>query len=123
MCLLAIPILYPYGNLTAIDCFFFGSSSSTESGLNTYVSCPPLFLLLTALRLCRVDVKELKTYQQLYIYFVPMLTNLGFVNIIVVIVRLHWFRSHLKRLGELPSSMAAALRIKLRVNEGANVVT
>ncbi|KAL6357043.1 hypothetical protein LRP88_10660 [Fusarium phalaenopsidis] len=80
MCLLAIPILYPYGNLTAIDCFFFGSSSSTESGLNT------------------VDVKELKTYQQLYIYFVPMLTNLGFVNIIVVIVRLHWFRSHLKRL-------------------------
>ena len=50
--------------------------------------------------LCRVDVKELKTYQQLYIYFVPMLTNLGFVNIIVVVVRLHWFRSHLKRLGE-----------------------
>ncbi|EEU35272.1 uncharacterized protein NECHADRAFT_54501 [Fusarium vanettenii 77-13-4] len=80
MCLLAIPILYPYGNLKAIDCFFFGASSSTESGLNT------------------VDVKELKTYQQLYIYFVPMLTNLGFVNIIVVVVRLHWFRSHLKRL-------------------------
>ncbi|RSM09547.1 hypothetical protein CDV31_007653 [Fusarium ambrosium] len=80
MCLLAIPILYPYGNLSAIDSFFFGASSSTESGLNT------------------VDVKELKTYQQLYIYFVPMLTNLGFVNIIVVVVRLHWFRSHLKRL-------------------------
>ncbi|KAH7243116.1 hypothetical protein NW759_008367 [Fusarium solani] len=80
MSLLAIPILYPYGNLTAIDSFFFGASSSTESGLNT------------------VDVKELKTYQQLYVYFIPMLTNLGFVNIIVVIIRLHWFRSHLKRL-------------------------
>lgn len=44
-------------------------------------------------------MKDLKTYQQLYIYFIPILTNLGFINIIVVIVRLHWFKRHLKRLG------------------------
>jgi hypothetical protein len=29
-------ILYPYGNLAAVDAFFFGASGSTESGLNTY---------------------------------------------------------------------------------------
>ncbi|KAF5237990.1 hypothetical protein FAUST_5796 [Fusarium austroamericanum] len=80
MGLIALPILYPYGNMSAIDAWFFGASSSTESGLNT------------------IDVKELKTYQQLYIYFIPILTNLGFINIIVVIVRLHWFKRHLKCL-------------------------
>ncbi|KAF5586466.1 potassium transporter TRK-1 [Fusarium pseudocircinatum] len=80
MGLIALPILYPYGNMPAIDAWFFGASASTESGLNT------------------IDVKDLKTYQQLYIYFIPILTNLGFINIVVVIVRLFWFKSHLKRL-------------------------
>ncbi|KAJ4127711.1 hypothetical protein NW768_007983 [Fusarium equiseti] len=80
MGLLALPILYPYGNMDAIDAWFFGASASTESGLNT------------------IDVKALKTYQQLYIYFIPIFTNLGFINIIVVIVRLYWFKRHLKRL-------------------------
>lgn len=47
-----------------------------------------------------VDVKELKTYQQLFLYFVPMLTNLGFVNIIVVVVRLIWFKKYLNEAGE-----------------------
>lgn len=36
MGLLAIPILYPAGNLQAVDAYFFGASASTESGLNTY---------------------------------------------------------------------------------------
>ncbi|KAH7110202.1 hypothetical protein B0J13DRAFT_292561 [Dactylonectria estremocensis] len=80
MGLLSIPILYPYGNLKAIDAYFFGASASTESGLNT------------------VDVNLLKTYQQLYIYFIPILTNLGFVNIVVVVVRLIWFRKHLEEV-------------------------
>jgi hypothetical protein len=44
-----------------------------------------------------VDLKELKTYQQLYLYFLPIVTNIGFINIIVVIVRLWWFRRHLKK--------------------------
>lgn len=43
-----------------------------------------------------IDLKELKTYQQVYVYFIPILGNLGFVNIIVVIVRLHWFEKHLR---------------------------
>ena len=35
--LLALVVIYPYGNLSAIDAWFFGASASTESGLNTYV--------------------------------------------------------------------------------------
>ncbi|KAL4939589.1 hypothetical protein BDV06DRAFT_224861 [Aspergillus oleicola] len=78
MGILGLVVLYPYGNLRAVDAYFFGASASTESGLNT------------------IDVKELKTYQQLYIYFIPILTNLGFINILVVVVRLYWFEKRLK---------------------------
>ncbi|KAK7402993.1 hypothetical protein QQX98_011233 [Neonectria punicea] len=81
MGLMGLAVLYPYGNISAVDSYFFGVSSSTESGLNT------------------VDLKLLKTYQQLFMYFVPMITNLGFVNIIVVVVRLWWFRKYLKQAG------------------------
>ncbi|KAI1740313.1 potassium transporter [Xylaria scruposa] len=76
--LLGLVILYPGRNISAIDAYFFGASASTESGLNP------------------IDVKALKLYQQLYVYFIPIITNLGFVNIAVVIVRLYWFR---KKLG------------------------
>ncbi|KAF9870867.1 trk family potassium uptake protein [Colletotrichum karsti] len=76
--LLAFVVLYPYGNLSAIDTLFFGCSGSTESGLNT------------------VDVKNMKTYQQVYIYVIPMITNLMFVNMMVVVVRLYWFQQRLK---------------------------
>ncbi|KAK1623569.1 cation transport protein-domain-containing protein [Colletotrichum phormii] len=72
--LLSWVILYPYGNLAAVDAFFFSCSSSTESGLNTY---------------------DLKTYQQVYIYVIPIITNLMFVNIVVVVARLYWFRQRL----------------------------
>jgi hypothetical protein len=33
--LLALVVIYPYGNVSAIDALFFGASSATESGLNT----------------------------------------------------------------------------------------
>lgn len=35
--LLGFFVIYPYGNVPAIDALFFGASGSTESGLNTYV--------------------------------------------------------------------------------------
>ena len=38
MSLLSLAILYPAGNLKAIDAYFFGASASTESGLNTFVA-------------------------------------------------------------------------------------
>ncbi|SPO06536.1 related to potassium transporter TRK-1 [Cephalotrichum gorgonifer] len=84
--LLAFPILYPYGNIKAIDTLFFGCSGSTESGLNT------------------IDVKDLKTYQQVYIYIAPIITNIMFINAVVVVVRLHWFRQRLKETVEKKST-------------------
>lgn len=78
--ILSLVIIYPYGNLKAIDAYFFGASASTESGLNT------------------VDVNELKTYQQVYIYLIPILGNLGFINIIVVIFRVRWFEKHFQAI-------------------------
>ncbi|KAF9891944.1 hypothetical protein FE257_002907 [Aspergillus nanangensis] len=79
--LLGIVVLLPYGNLSAVDAFFFGVSSATESGLNV------------------VDVNKLKTYQQLFLYFVPTVSNIIFMNIIVVIVRLFWFEKRLRAIG------------------------
>ncbi|KAF1915594.1 potassium transport protein 1 [Ampelomyces quisqualis] len=78
--ILALIILYPRGNLSAIDAYFFGVSASTESGLNP------------------VDVKDLKLYQQVFLYITPIVTNLGFINVIVVVVRLRWFRQRFKGL-------------------------
>ncbi|RPA76344.1 potassium transport protein 1 [Ascobolus immersus RN42] len=82
-------VIHPYGNVSAIDSYFFGVSSSTESGLNP------------------IDLKELKLYQQLVTYFLPIVSNIGFVNIIVVVVRLYWFE---KRLNEVGPSILAAER-------------
>ncbi|PCG89592.1 Potassium transport protein, high-affinity [Penicillium occitanis (nom. inval.)] len=78
MGILGLIIIYPFGNVAAIDAYFFGASASTESGLNT------------------VDVMALETYQQLYLYFIPIFTNLGFINMVVVAVRLYWFETRLK---------------------------
>lgn len=50
-------------------------------------------------RFSSVDLKELATYQQVYTYLIAMITNLTFINIAVVVVRLHWFRKKLKTLG------------------------
>ncbi|PHH61002.1 hypothetical protein CDD81_968 [Ophiocordyceps australis] len=74
--------MYPYGNISAIDAYFMGCSASTESGLAT------------------VDLKELALYQQIYLYVTPMLTNMGFVNIVVVLVRLHWFNKRIDKTGK-----------------------
>jgi hypothetical protein len=81
--ILAFLIIYAGGNVPAVDAFFFGCSGNTESGLNT------------------VDVKALHTYQQLVIYFFPIVTNLGFINIAVVVVRLYWFEKTLKKHGNI----------------------
>ncbi|RFU78452.1 trk family potassium uptake [Trichoderma arundinaceum] len=88
MGILSLVILYPAGNMKAVDVYFFCASASTESGLNTYI------LFHTA----NIDVRDLYTYQQLYIYFIPIFTNLGFTNAVVVLVRFLWFRKHLSRV-------------------------
>ncbi|KAL2220435.1 potassium uptake transporter [Thermoascus aurantiacus ATCC 26904] len=72
-------LIYPARNMAAIDALFFGVSAATMTGLNT------------------IDVKDLKLYQQLVIYFIPLLANIGFINPIVVFVRLYWFKKKLQR--------------------------
>lgn len=76
--ILGLIVIYPNGGVQAVDAYFFGASASTESGLNT------------------VDLKDLQTYQQLALYFIPIFTNLGFINILVVAVRLYWFKQKFK---------------------------
>lgn len=77
---MAFAILACFGNIPAIDAFFFAVSSCTESGLNT------------------IDVKDLKLGQQLVIYVFPIITNLAFVNIGVVLVRLRYFKKRLREI-------------------------
>jgi len=107
---LSLAIIYPYGNLRAIDAYFFGASASTESGLNTSVFLPPSPLFPRSwgkagssdnLSASRIDIKALKTYQQVYIYIIPILGNFGFINIIVVLVRLRWFKKRLQEIGTM----------------------
>lgn len=48
------------------------------------------------------DLKDLRTYQQLFVYFVPLITNVGFINAFVVAVRLFWFEKRLRNAGASP---------------------
>lgn len=50
----------------------------------------------------RVNVYELALYQQLAIYFLPILANMGVINIMVVVVRLYWFEKRLREIGTDP---------------------
>ncbi|CAG8294467.1 unnamed protein product [Penicillium olsonii] len=105
---LSLVIIYPYGNLKAVDAYFFGASASTESGLNT------------------VDVKSLKTYQQVYLYLIPILGNLGFINIIVIVFRVRWFEKRLKAIAphllrpEAPPVQDAEAQLKHRRSLSSN---
>lgn len=76
--ILTFIILYPAGNLSSTDAYFFGASASTESGLNVE------------------DVNNLYLYQQLALYFIPILGNMQVVSIFIVIFRFVWFRQRLK---------------------------
>lgn len=50
-----------------------------------------------------VDLKDLHLAQQLVLYFFPVITNLCFVNIGLVFVRLSCFEKRLKSLGMISS--------------------
>ncbi|EZF36389.1 hypothetical protein H101_00076 [Trichophyton interdigitale H6] len=89
LCLVGMVMIYPLKNITAIDALFQGVSAGTMTGLNT------------------LDLNKLNTYQQLVLYICPILGNLGFINFVVVLVRLYWFESKFKeivRFSRLPST-------------------
>lgn len=71
-------LLAPDGNLSGVDAYFFGLSGTTESGLNV------------------VDVNKMQLYQQLVIYFIPILGNMQVVSILILMVRFYWFTKYLK---------------------------
>jgi len=48
----------------------------------------------------RVNVNDIATYQQVYTYIMAVITNMAFVNVIVIIVRLWWFKRKLMALGK-----------------------
>lgn len=50
--------------------------------------------------LCRVNVNDMKLYQQLAIYFIPIIGNMVFINMTVVVVRLGLFERRIKQLGD-----------------------
>ncbi|KAG0637192.1 cation transport protein-domain-containing protein [Tuber brumale] len=87
-------IIYPYKNMRYIDALFFASGGATQSGLNT------------------IDANLLKLYQQIVIYFLPMLTTPIFINTLVVFVRLYWFEKRFENIVSLtrqPSRARSAL--------------
>jgi hypothetical protein len=43
----------------------------------------------------------MKLYQQLVVYVLPIISNIGFIGIVVVVVRLYWFEKRLKTVGKL----------------------
>ena len=48
----------------------------------------------------RVNINNLKLYQQIAVYFVPILGNMVFINMTVVVVRLILFEKRIKELGD-----------------------
>ncbi|KAK6820281.1 hypothetical protein RU639_007576 [Aspergillus parasiticus] len=73
-------IIYPGNDLAYIDALFFSAGAATQSGLNT------------------VDFNLLRTYQQVILYWVSMLTTPIFINTALVFVRLYWFEKRFQHV-------------------------
>jgi Cation transport protein len=80
MALLASVMIFAIGDIAYIDALFFASGSATQSGLNT------------------VDVNNIHTGQQFFLYILGMLCNPIVINSSVVFVRLYWFEKRFKHV-------------------------
>ncbi|EEH39731.2 hypothetical protein PAAG_01920 [Paracoccidioides lutzii Pb01] len=74
--------------MKAIDAYFFGASIAAESAPS------------------HLDIRDLKTYQQLFTYIIPLISHLGFINIAVVLVRLRWFRRRVNKISAMVYQVA-----------------
>src|SRR5277367_4617006 len=72
--------MYPVKNMAYIDALFFGSGACTQAGLNT------------------VDINLLTTYQQMVLFFIPMLTNPITISTFVVFLRIYWFEKRFQHI-------------------------
>lgn len=68
------------GSVRYIDCLFFSSGASTQSGLNT------------------IDFNKMNTAAQVFMYFQGMLCNPIAINTFVVFVRLYWFEKRFQHV-------------------------
>ncbi|EAW06437.1 potassium transporter [Aspergillus clavatus NRRL 1] len=75
---LASAITYGIGDIDFIDALAFASGAATQSGLNP------------------IDLNRLHVLQQLVLWIVAMVTNVIFVNSLLVCIRLYWFRKRLR---------------------------
>jgi hypothetical protein len=62
-------------------------------------------------------VNNVKLYQQLALYFVPIVANMVFINMIVVVVRLYMFERRIREFGDssplllLLAAMGSCVRV------------
>ncbi|CAH6721822.1 low-affinity potassium transport protein [[Candida] jaroonii] len=75
-------ILFPIRNSPFIDMLFFSSGAATQSGLNT------------------IDVNDLKLYQQIIIYLLPMFTTPIFIHGTLLFIRLYGFERYFDNIKE-----------------------
>ena len=80
-------IIYPAKDFSYTDALFFGCAAATQSGLNT------------------VDLNDLRTYQQIIIWCVPMVTSPIFIHTAVVFVRIYWFEKRFQYLVQSARTM------------------
>lgn len=73
-------IVYPGSSIAYVDALFFAACAATQSGLNP------------------IDFNKLRTYQQVVLYFISMLTTPIFIHTVVVFVRLYWFEKRFQHV-------------------------
>lgn len=79
--LVSIP-LFAIGGIPYIDALFFASGGATQSGLNT------------------IDINQIHTGQQFFLYLLGMLCNPIVIHSSVVFIRLYWFEKRFKHVVE-----------------------
>ncbi|KAK6339309.1 low affinity potassium transporter [Orbilia javanica] len=96
-------LLFPLKNISYVDCLFFATGSSTQSGLNT------------------VDLNTLTTYQQVVLILVPWITNPIIINTGVVFIRLYWFEKRFETIVAQSKTLVSTRRtMSRRKSEGGD---
>lgn len=72
-------LIYPRQNIAYIDALYLGMAACTQGGLNSR------------------DLNALNSWQQAALYIAPMLTTPIFINTVLVLVRLHYFRREFRK--------------------------
>ncbi|OJK03565.1 hypothetical protein ASPACDRAFT_111426 [Aspergillus aculeatus ATCC 16872] len=71
-------VLYLAGGLSYLDALLLASGAATQTGLNS------------------IDLNRLHVVQQVTLWGVSMVTNVIFINSLLVVIRLYWFRKRFR---------------------------